>query len=669
MKQGLVLTALVFSGAFTLPVHAQQPPPPVTVEDLARLPAYSNPVISRNGRYFAATIPINGRLNLGVVDLETRKGSALTNFSDCDVQGVRWVGNDRLVFTLGQTNTPTGPGQFDCGGLFAVHREGKDFRRLSSTVKDLRRQNQFVYRGYGFLRTLPNNDEEVLVEGNMRDADSVDVYRINIVNGRATLVTDTRPARSADYVLDRNRVPRVVVSTIKDTTTVLIHHRKDEKSSWEEIYRYEFTKPGVFVPLQFEADNQTLQVATNIGRPTVAVMRYDTATRKFMDVVAEHPKFDVGADSEAGGTGSAIIDPTTDELLGFTVEAEKPLTVWLTESDRRVQKMLDDALPGRFNTFRKTRGDTYLVTSYSDVHPTTWYMLDAGKKTLEELFSSRPWLAGRLTEMRPFFLKTRDGLEILSYYFLPRNHKQGDKLPTVVHIHGGPSARADFWGRGGFGVFEAQVLASRGYAVVVPNFRITPGLGSKIYYSGFGAYGREMLNDHEDAAKWAIEQGFADPKRICISGASYGGYAVLMSLARFPNTFSCGVAGLVVSDMPLQLTSPSGDTAYSEAAVKFWHTVVGVNKTGDIPREISPVNIADQIKQPIMFYAGADDIRTPLEQTTRMVRALERAGNKPRSVVIVPGEGHGFGKVENNVKLYNDILEFLDTTIGSKAKP
>jgi dipeptidyl aminopeptidase/acylaminoacyl peptidase len=295
-------------------------------------------------------------------------------------------------------------------------------------------------------------------------------------------------------------------------------------------------------------------------------------------------------------------------------------------------------------------------------------MLDEGKKTLEEIFSSRPWLAGRLVEMRPFFLKTRDGLEILSYYFLPKNHKPGEKLPTIVHIHGGPSARADYWGRGGFGVMEAQILASRGYAVVLPNFRITPGLGSKNFYSGFGAYGREMLNDHEDAARWAVQQGFADPQRICISGASYGGYAVLMSLARFPQTFSCGVAGLVVSDMPLQLTSPAGDTAYSEAAVKWWHAILNVKDTAEIPKDISPVNIADQIKQPLFFYAGADDIRTPLEQTTRMVRALERAGNTPRQVLIVPGEGHGFGKVENNVKLYDEMLKFLDSTIGSGSR-
>jgi dipeptidyl aminopeptidase/acylaminoacyl peptidase len=660
LSRVLLLSALV-AGASSAVAQTPAAAPtaqPISIEEFVRLPAYSNPTVSRNGRYFAATIPINGRLNLAVVDMENRKGSGLTNFSDCDVINVRWVGNERLVFSLGQANSPTGPGQFLCGGLFTVHREGKDFRRLSETIRDSRRQNRYVYRGYSFLRTIPNNDDEILVSGNMRDIESRDIYRLNLLTGRATLVTENRPTRTTGWVLDRNRVPRVTTAWIKDTLTFVIHYRKDESSPWEEIARYEDNKPGKFFPIQFEADNQILHVAYNGGgRDTTAIYRYDPNARKFLDVLVEHPKFDMES-------SSAIIDSQTDELRGYQVEAERPVTVWLNETDKRLQKLVDGALPDRVNNITRIRGDQYLITSFSDRQPTTWYMLDDGKKTLEELFSSRPWLAGRMVEMRPFFLKTRDGMEILSYYFLPKNHKPGEKLPTIVHIHGGPFARADFWGRQTFGVTEAQVLASRGYAVVVPNFRITPGLGNKIFYGGFGTYGREMVNDHQDAANWAIQQGFADPKRICISGASYGGYAVLMSLARFPETFACGVAGLSVTDMPLQLTSPAGDTAYNEAGVKFWESVVGVKSVSDIPADISPVNLAARIKQPLMFYAGSDDIRTPLEQTTRMIRALERAGSAPRTVFIAAGEGHGFGKVENNVKLYEDMLKFIDSAIG-----
>lgn len=177
-----------------------------------------------------------------------------------------------------------------------------------------------------------------------------------------------------------------------------------------------------------------------------------------------------------------------------------------------------------------------------------------------------------------------------------------------------------------------------------------------------------MIEDHQDAALWAIKEGIADPERICLSGASYGGYATMMSLARFPETFKCGIAGAMVSDLELQLTSPAGDTADTPAAVAFWNALIGAKSTLDIPPEVSPVNLADKIKQPVRVYAGADDIRTPLEQTSRMVRALEKAGNPPKAVIIKAGEGHGFDKSENNVELYDKIFEFLDQNIGAKSK-
>ena len=350
------------------------------------------------------------------------------------------------------------------------------------------------------------------------------------------------------------------------------------------------------------------------------------------------------------------------------VAAERPQRVWIDESRARLQRMIDAALPDTNNSFVRTpNGKQLVVTARSDRLPTRWYLLDEDKKTMEELFASRPWIKpGQLAEMRPFLLKTRDGLEIPSYYFLPNDYKPGTRLPTVVHVHGGPTVRADIWGAFSYGVVEAQVLASRGYAVVLPNFRGTPGFGGRIYYAGFGAIGRQMLDDHEDAAKWAVEQGFADPERICISGASYGGYATLMSLARFPATFKCGVAGLIVSDMKMLLTSPAGDIPFSPSAVAFWNQLVGADSPSKYPPELSPVNVADRIKQPVFIYAGAEDIRTPLEQTTAMVRALERAGNPPKKVLIKPEEGHGFGKVENNVDLFQEMLKFLDAAIGPK---
>jgi dipeptidyl aminopeptidase/acylaminoacyl peptidase len=644
---------------------------PLTIEDIVKQPAVTSPIISPNGKYFAATVPRNGKLNLFVMELESRSASVLTNFKNYDVINVQWVGNDRMLFSLGQSNSPTGVGKFDGGGLFMISRDGKESRKLSSTVRDQRDQNQYVYRGLDALQTIPDNEDEIFAEGNLRNADAEDVYKLNIKTGKSSLITVDRPARTFNWMLDRKQVPRIVLSNIKDTFTTIVHYRKDADSKWEELTRFDGDKGTAFVPLAFEDDNQTMQVATNQGRNTMAIYRYDPNTKKLGELIAQHPRYDVGADSSGASVPGVIIGGKERKILGYAVAAEKPQIVWVDETYAKLQRTVDAALPTTFNSFRRTPdGKNLIITSYSDVQPTVWYLLNEEKRTMEELFANRPWIKPeQLAEMRPFLLKTRDGLEIPSYYFLPRGYKQGDKLPTILHIHGGPSVRADTWGRFSFGVMEAQIFTSRGYAVIVPNFRITPGLGSKNYYAGFGTVGRQMSEDHEDAVKWGIEQGFVDPSKVCISGASYGGYAALMAMAKTPEMFKCAVSGLMVSDFKLQLTSRNGDTSSSEAAVNFWKKLLGSEDlSSPVVRAISPVFLADKIKGPVFVYAGEDDIRTPIEQTRDMIAALTKAGNPPKDVVIKAEEGHGFGKVENNVDLYNRMLKFLAEHLGTPGK-
>ena len=642
-------------------------PPPLSVQDFVRYPDIAGPVLSRDGRYFAATAPINGRLNLVVIDLETRKGTALTNYANFDVISVNWVGNERIVYRLGQFNTPTGPGAADGGGLFAVSRDGKDARVLSPTTRDCRNRGERVCRQYEFVRSIPNSDEEIIASGNMRSADSDDLYRLNVRTGRGVLLTESRPENTQEWVLDRNLVPRVARAWVKDTQFFTVHYRKDEASPWQEVARYDQTLGPAFVPLAFEADNKTLVVATNQGRETMAIYRYDPEAKKLGDVVAQHPRFDMGADQRGDVVPGVIRDPGSDDIVGYAVRGEKPEIVWTDENYGRLQRMVDGALKSTTNRFTRTPdGSRLLIRSFSDRSPERWYFLDEKKRTLEEVLASRPWVKPEnLVEMRPFLLKARDGLEIPSYYFLPRDHKPGQKLPTVLHIHGGPTVRADRWGEFTYGVREAQILASRGYAVILPNFRGTPGLGSKVYYSGFGAVGRQMQEDHEDAVNWGIAQGFVDPARVCIVGASYGGYATLMALAKTPEMFKCGVAGLSVSDWELILTSAAGDTAYSEGAVQFGKRLVGADKNPAAAREVSPAYMAAKMKGALFIWAGADDVRTPIEQTRKMVSGLESAGRAPK-VLIKPGEGHGFGKVENNVELYDEMLKFLEAQIGPR---
>ncbi len=357
------------------PAKAAAPAAPLTAEDIWKSPQLSGITLSRDGKYMAATAPVRGRMNLVVVELESRKALALTGYEDFDVISVNWVGNNRLLYSLGQFNSPTGPGQFDGGGLFMVSKDGKESRRLSMTVRETRGQNQSVYRGYQYFRSIPGTDEEIIASGNMVDAESSDLYRLNILTGRATLLTTGRPSEYAQsWILDKNLVPRVLTAGVKDKLTQVVWYRKDANSPWYEIARFEADKGPAFVPLALELnDNKTLQVAYNGNRDTMAVFRFDPEAKKFGELVAQHPRYDMGANAQGQGVPGVVIEPETDRLLGYAVQAAKPEIVWLDPKYVALQAALDKHMPNRINRFRRAPdGKRWLVTSFSDTLPSRW---------------------------------------------------------------------------------------------------------------------------------------------------------------------------------------------------------------------------------------------------------------------------------------------------------
>jgi dipeptidyl aminopeptidase/acylaminoacyl peptidase len=646
----------------TLPPITVEGYNPPSVEEIWKLPSLSGLTISRSGRYLAATASSGGRMNLVVIDLETKKADLLTSFKDYDVLSPSWVGEERIIFSLGQFNTPTGPAQGDGGGLFVVGRDGKNSRKLIPTLKEQRG----IRRQLRFVRTIPGTTDEVIASGNMDEVQSNDLYRLNLITGKYVLISQGRPNFAAENWLVNDKLEPVVVTGYIKDTLIKATFRKTKQNEWKEINRFDVTKGPAFVPRALSKDGEYMQVATDFQRSTMGVFKYDFATDKLGELLAGHPRYDMGADASGTAVRGVILAPESDALLGYAVDGDKLDRVWLDEKFAARQASIDRALPNRVNSISLTPNATrFLVTSSSDVSRERWYLYDESAKTLEEIGASRPWLDGKLVEQRPFSYKSRDGLDIPGYYFLPPGAKPGQKFPTVVHIHGGPFARADTWGSG-FGVAEGQLFASRGYAVVVPNFRITPGLGSATYFKGFGAFGRQMSDDHEDALQWAIDAGFVDKGNVCISGASYGGYAALWALSRPSNPFKCAIAGLAVTDLRTQLTDRAGDTADNDSGVKFWLSVLGANSTSDkLLDELSPINVADKIKKPVFFYSGRDDYRVPIVQIEKMVGALAASGNPPKGHIVLPNEGHGFGKLENRVSTWTKLLEFLDSQIGS----
>jgi dipeptidyl aminopeptidase/acylaminoacyl peptidase len=649
------------------PALAQGAEPASTDKAAALMPvsAYVTParflgaVLSPDGKQLAVLVPVGLRYNIAVLDLDTMKPRVITNYTNYDVVSVRWSG-EWIYFQLGALSDPNGPLSGGGGGLFVVKSDGTGSRQLHPTVQENRRQVSVVGR-------IPNVTDEVIIQGRLRDVRAPDLYRLNLRNGRKELLTFDQPGLVEGWVVDSNGVPRVAV---------VIDKRDDKRMAQEVEYRWLYrdaadqpwreifvSPPGERdrpVPIAFAENGRDLIVRDRRGRDTAALYLFDVEKKQLGGMIAGHPRYDIG-----GG----LLTDSNNRTVGLRVNDDTVQTVYFDEKLAALQAGLEKAFPGKAVFLQTTNSDRTLVTVFSDRSPSVYYIFDQKTRRLTELLRTNEELnETNLVAQTPFLFKTRDGLEIPGYYFLPANHKPGMKHPTVVHIHGGPQVRADFWGwGGGVGVREAQVLASRGYAVIVPNFRITPEMGAKISRAGLGSLGTTMSDDHEDAAKWGIAAGFVDPDRVCMSGASYGGYATLWALIRSNHIFKCGVAGLVVSDWEMIATSMAGDTAYSATGERYIREDLLAIKPGEgweKAHAVSPARHAAKLKGPLFMYAGRDDIRTPLEQTFAMTKALKAAGKEPEVLMIKDKEGHGYADPKNRIDLYEQMLAFLDKHIG-----
>ena len=425
---------------------------------------------------------------------------------------------------------------------------------------------------------------------------------------------------------------------------------------------------GAIRPIAPDGEDK-LWVVTSKGRDTSALYKLDLKTGALDSTpFVDNPRFDIHQDAARGRVPGLLLHPVTNKPFAVAINGDVPELYYLDDDLDTLHRGLQATFPGQQVSLQPTTGSRVLVSVSSDVKPQQVYFYDQQTKKLTRELNTRPDIKdGDLQPLRPFLLKTRDGLEIPGYYVLPKGHQAGKRVPTLIHIHGGPQVRADSHGPlSSSGVIEAQVLASQGFAVVLPNFRITPGMGRKIYMSGCGPVGTKMSEDHEDAMQWAVKAGFADPQRVCIGGSSYGGYATLRALTKTPDLFACGVAGLVVSDLELQLTSQSTDFGGSAEAIRHWRRMIGEKGTGwEQSRAVSPARQLGQITSPLMIWAGRDDFRTPLEQYERVVSGMKALGKTPDVMMVKDGEAHGYRKPENVLDLYEQMVLFLKRHIGT----
>jgi dipeptidyl aminopeptidase/acylaminoacyl peptidase len=651
MDRRLFLQTAVTLAAAPGATLADEPPPAAPpLEDFFRHDNYSGLSLSPDGRTLAAVIPVGSRRNVAVIDLASRQAQALTAIQDRDVLAVRWISDRRLVYDL--IDLQSGLGEQRPSGLFAVNKDGSDFKELISPNINAKDSVTFVYRPSGFLSSVPGS-EDVLITARERSVESADVYRVDSRTGRRTLLTFSNPGRVLRWLVDTNRAPRIAVSAIDRTTRAAVYYRPDANAEWVKLTEFDTLESGGFDPLSFGPDG-TLYVASFAGNDHAAIYTYDLKQNKLGERLVAHKDFDFGY---GNGARHLVFDKRTKKLVGIRLDAEREEFYWLDEDWAKRLATVDSGLRGRVNRLVLSEDETSnLVFSYSDKDPGRWYLFDPAKRTLEELASRRPAInPAQQGERRFVRYPARDGLPIPAYLTLPPKRAEKD-LPLVVLVHGGPFLRGEYW----YWDPEAQFLASRGYAVLQPDYRGSQGYGWKHYRAGWRQWGLAMQDDLTDGVKWLIGRGIVDARRVAIMGGSYGGYATTMGLAKDPELYRCGIDIAGVTDLILMGNATWSDMPVDRPEFQKWFAahVGDLGTEREQLRAHSPSFLAKSIRRPVLIAHGADDIRVPIEHASRMRAALSDAG-VPVEWVVYDDEAHGFLREANRFDLYNRIERFL----------
>ena len=593
-------------------------------------PERTFPQISPDGTMLGYLAPDQGVLNVWVRTLGKTDDRVITQDRKRGIRNFFWQFDSKNV-------------------LYAQDQGGDENWRIYQTniaskqTKDL---TPFEKVRADIVALEPEHPDTMLIQLNKRDPKVFDVYRVNLKTGELTLDTEN-PGDVAGWQADHELQVRAAQVTTPDGG-IIIRVRDDAKSPWRDLMRWgpEETLGQI---VDFTPDNKSFWVITSLDSNAARLLSVDIASGK-RTVVAEDPRFDVSF---------AVTQPKTNRLQAV---------VFLRE--RRDFQILDKDIAGDFETLHKVRNadisnvsrdlgdDKWIVTFEGDDAPIYYYLYDRGSKQATLLFSNRPALERyKLAKVQPIEYKARDGMMIYGYLTTPAG-VDAKNLPMVVFPHGGPWGR-DLWGYDPY----AQWLANRGYAVLQPNFRASTGYGKQYLNAGNRQWAGAMHTDLLDAKEWAVQKGVADPKKICIMGGSYGGYATLAGVAFSPDAFACGV----------DIVGPSNLNTLLKTIPPYWSTILAIfhKRMGEDEAFLntqSPLFKADHIKAPLLIGQGANDPRVNKAESDQIVAAM-RKNKKAVEYYVFPDEGHGFARPENRMAFNAASEQFLAKYLGGRFEP
>lgn len=560
---------------------------------------------------------------------EEASETRITSLTNRDIIGFLWFSNDKILYITDMYGT-------EDHHIHVVNADGTD-------EKDLTPFDQVRAQYMESLSYMRGHEFDILISMNERSSQRFDVYRLNVKTGAMEIVAEN-PGNVTSWLTDLYGEVRVAMATDGINTSML--YRETPAQPFKPILKLNYGDS--FIPIMFSFDNSQLFALSNIGRDKLVLVKYNMNTKEMGDTVYENPKADVT---------NIIISYQKEAILAVEYETDKVYYEYLDKEYERLNVMIANKLPNQsYQILGNPLPDTkVLLRTYSDKSPGAYYYYDRKKDTLDKIADSKPWIKEeQMAEMKPISYRSRDGYTINGYLTLPKTGSTN--LPFVILPHGGPWAR-DSWGYDS----EVQLLANRGYGVLQMNFRGSTGYGKEFKLAGDKQWGKTIQDDITDGVSWLTQQGYADPKRIAIYGASYGGYAALAGVTFTPDLYAAGIDYMGPSSLFTFLnTMPS---YWEPDRQKMYKQVGDPEKDKKQMEDRSPLLHVDQIKTPIMFAQGVNDPRVKKSESDQIVLALRQRGiDAP--YMIKNDEGHGFQTYANRVDFYQAMLKFLDNHLS-----
>jgi len=622
----LVIILLITGGCFLDKNMQNNELPIIPLENFFKNPEKSSFQISPNGQFISYMKPWeegNRRMNVYVKPFDSEEEIRITNAKKRSLYGYFWLNNNRIAYVQ------------DKGGdenihIYAVDIDGSNdidltpFENIQARITD----------------DLEEDENFILIELNKNNPQVHDVYRLNVNNGDLELIAKNS-GNISGWMTDNDGKLRIALTSDGVNSSIL--YRDNEKDDFQEILTTNF-KESVS-PLFFTFDNNEIYVSSNRHRDKSSIYKFDLQKGIETDLIFEHPDVDVY---------SLMRSKKRKLITGVSFYTDKQNYKFYDSWRRDLQLSLENKIPGvevRLSSLSKDETKAIIV-AFSDRSRGTYYYYDIQKDELTMLAELSPWLkTDDMAKMRPIKYESRDGLIIHGYLTLPINYNKGDRIPVVVNPHGGPWVR-DYWGFNS----EIQFLANKGYAVFQMNYRGSTGYGRSFWEKSFKQWGKDMQNDITDGVNWLIDEGIADPDKIAIYGASYGGYATLAGLTFTPDLYACGVDYVGVSSL---FTFMESMPPYWELYRSMMYEMVGhPDNDKELLASASPLLHIDKIKAPLFIAQGANDPRVKKSESDQIVEALKQKGiDVP--YMVKDDEGHGFYNEENQFDFYRAMDDFL----------